>query len=67
MDFKVYFRVENNCLQSKTPHNFHVNDENGMIQSFPLIYVWISKNQFQIFVYEKIDFLNLPRFLSLEK
>jgi len=47
-------------LQTKTPHNFHLINQNGMIQSFPCIYKSIeSTSVFLKEIFEEL-FL-LPR------
>lgn len=34
----LFFTRSYNCLQNKTPYNFHVNNQNGMNQNFLCTY-----------------------------
>jgi len=47
-------------LQTKTPHNFHLTNQNGMIQSF--LHTQKCRKPIKNFVFEKNDFSNLLGF-----
>jgi len=54
-----------NYAQTITLDNFHFNNQNGMIQSFPLIYK--SRKQISNFLFQKNDFLKLAWIAKVEK
>jgi len=53
-------------VQTKTPCNFHLINQNRIIQSFLYIYINIE-NQFQISISKKKDFFICPNYLACKK